>query len=91
MLRIPVDVSDSSVLENLIGGHANGINFTTGITIALKLYRFDPYEEFPSEGILEGGDETKFRLPTKVASSSLNLLIRLLILKLPDNRLKKFS
>lgn len=94
VIRVPQKWSRLPSLEGLLGSTGDGLKYTTELSIETQQYPLrDSQQESkdsrPPEEVLA---ETKlqFYLPQISASNALNTLIRLLIVKLPQNRLEVF-
>ena len=94
LIRVPIRWSRLASLENLVASFGNGLKFTTTIFIA-ALQQSSNGETLESEDD-RTPDETAeeedllFCLPSSSASKALNVMIRLLLMRIPDNRLKGF-
>lgn len=92
VIRVPIRWSRLVSLENLISSSGSGLKFVTKISIApqqqpSKGDTLEFEDARTAEEVAEERDRL-FCLPSSSASKALNVLIRLLLMRIPDNCLK---
>ncbi len=94
-LRIPTRWSRLRSLEQLLMSSADGLLYTKSIEILPSQGPLDPssrtFEHSAEERMLNSVEFLPGELPTSVASSNLNSLMRLLIAKLPRQQIRSFQ
>ena len=95
VLRVPIRWSRLISLENLVSSSGSGLKFTKSILIATqqqpsKGETLESEDSRTAEEIAEERD-LLFCLPSSSASKALNIMIRLLLMRIPDNHLKLFK
>lgn len=95
IIKVPQKWSRLPSLEGLLGSTGDGLKYTTDLSISTQQ---DPLRDSqqgsedarPQAQLLEERN-LQFYLPQSSASNALNTFVRLLIVKLPQNRLDEFS
>ncbi len=91
---VPMRWSRLVSLENLVGSSGDGLKFTTSISILTQQDPLRPNQKLDqaiaTQGDIELETENNFCLPTIQASNFLNALVRLLLMKIPQNQLLGF-
>lgn len=95
IIRVPIRWSRLKSLEDLISSAGSGLKFTTRICIIAQqqLSKDHALEFEDSRTAQEIADEKDlfFCLPQISASKALNVLIRLLLIRIPNNHLNLFE
>lgn len=94
IIKVPQKWSQLPSLEGLLGSTGDGLKYTTDLSISTQQ---DPLRDSqqgsedarPQAQLLEERN-LQFYLPQSSASNALNTFVRLLIVKLPQNRLDEF-
>ena len=80
--------------EGLLGSDGDGLKYTTELCIGTQQHPLQESQEEPEDPRLRkqilSERKLQFSLPQVSASNALNTLVRLIILKLPQNQLKLF-
>ena len=97
-LSVPRKWSRLSAIENLLVYPVNALQYTMGLSIIMcpisSRYKDPEFEDGLDQGATsEGGEETQSHIkrPLPSLSDGLNRLVRLLIRKLPEERLTSFQ
>lgn len=94
VIRVPIRWSRLVSLENLVSSTGSGLKFITSIRVIAQQQPLNNETQESEDGrtaqeIAEERD-LFFCLPSSSASKALNGIIRLLLMRIPDNRLKGF-
>ena len=93
-LFVPMRWSRLGSLENLVGSSGDGLKLTTSIRISTQHDPLRPNQKrdqaIATQDEIELETKLDFCLPTIQASNFLNALVRLLLMKLPQNQLQIF-
>lgn len=91
VIKVPIQWSRLASLENLISSAGSGLKFTTSICIAIQQ---QPSKDSTKDNVNERTTSEElaslYRLPQASFSKALNVMIRLLLRRIPDNQLKHF-
>ena len=95
VIKAPQRWSRLPSFESLIGSPGNGLEYTTELYIGtqqepVQASQEGPEDERPPEEV-QSESELQFFLPHSSMSNALNTLVRLIILKLPRDRLELFQ
>lgn len=95
VIKVPIRWSRLTSLEDLISSAGSGFNFVTSICVTVQQQPSidDAQESEDGRTAQEIAEERDlgFCLPHVAASKALNALIRLLLMRIPDNHLKHFE
>lgn len=94
VIKVPIRSSRLVSLENLVSSSYSGLKFTTTVVITIqqqpsKDETLGSQDDRTTDEIAEERDFL-FCLPSRSASKDLNGMIQLLLMRIPDNRLKRF-
>ena len=95
VIRVPIRWSRLVSLENLVSSAGSGLKFTTTILITAQQHQskgetLESEDDSTAQEIAEERDLV-FCLPSSSSSKALNGMIRLLLMRIPDNHLKIFK
>ena len=88
VIRAPARNTGLVSLENLISSTGSGLKLTTGICITAQQ---EPSTDDTQDNENDSTTRKDLYLPPASASKALNILVRLLLKRIPDNHLKRFE
>ena len=91
VIRAPIRWSRLVSLENLVSFPSRGLSFTTGICITTQQQPSKDDAQDNDDASTTREDLASLFLPQASASKALNVMIRLLLRRIPDNHLKRFK